>query len=283
MSTPKAILIDTTRCTGCEQCIAACKKENKLGPDLPRRWKTRIDALSSTRYSTFEHRPGGRNVRVQCRHCLEPACVSACLVGAMQKTALGPVIYDSDLCMGCRYCMNACPYGIPRYDWEAKVPYVRKCTMCFPRLERGQQPACVEACPHKAMEFGDREDLLKKAHQRIAAAQKKYVQRVYGEHEIGGTSVIYVSDIDLSFLAFKPDMGDQPLPEKTWAALSKVPPMVFGVGGVMTGLYWFIGRRMRLAEEARAAAEQAVAPEDEAPGPDADSAERSGTDEGGSE
>ncbi len=249
MSRHRAILIDTTRCTGCEECIAACKQENGLGKDQPRPWKPRIDALSSTRYSTILRRPGGHNVRVQCRHCLEPACVSACLVGAMHKTPEGAVLYDSDLCMGCRYCMTACPFGIPRYDWQDAVPYVRKCTLCHPRIEQGKQPACVDACRYDAMTFGTRDAILAEAHRRVAARPDRYRQHVCGETEIGGTSVFYVSDIPLHFLSFKPELGDKPLPERTWAALSKVPPLVLGVGGVMTGLYWFIGRRMRLAEE----------------------------------
>jgi len=254
MSMNRSILIDTTRCTGCEECISACKRENKLGKDMPRPWQRRIDDLSATRYSTILHRDDGRDVRVQCRHCLEPACVSACLVGAMQKTPEGAVIYDGDKCMGCRYCMNACPYGIPRYDWDAGVPYVRKCTLCYQRISKGLEPACVEACRFKAMIFGTRDALLAEAHRRLAQNPDRYVQRVVGETEIGGTSILYLSDLDLSFLAFKPELGDKPLPERTWAALSKVPPLFFGMAGLMGGIYWFIGRRMRLAEQAATAA-----------------------------
>jgi Fe-S-cluster-containing dehydrogenase component len=164
-----AILTDTTLCTGCEQCVQACKQVHDLGKDVPRHWKARIDDLSSTRYTTIESHatteqcPEGHFVRKQCRHCLKPACVSACLVGALQQTPEGPVIYDGERCMGCRYCMMACPYGIPRYDWQAAVPYVRKCNLCYDRLMgddgqriEGVQPACVEACPQKATIFGDR-------------------------------------------------------------------------------------------------------------------------------
>jgi formate dehydrogenase iron-sulfur subunit len=262
MNRNRSILIDTTRCTGCEECIAACKQENKLGKDMPRPWQRRIDDLSATRYSTIQHRDDGRNVRVQCRHCLEPACVSACLVGAMHKTPEGAVLYDGDLCMGCRYCMTACPYGIPRYDWDAAVPYVRKCTLCHPRIVKGLEPACVSACRYKAMIFGDREALLAEAHRRLEQNPDRYVHRVVGETEIGGTSILYLSDLDLGFLSFQPELGDTPLPERTWAALSKVPPLFLGMGGLMAGLYWFIGRRMRLAEEASQAAgtHQAPAP-----------------------
>lgn len=249
MIVQKAILTDTTLCTGCDKCVEACKKEKGLGKDEPRRWKQRIDDLSSTRYTTMVQRSEHRFARKQCRHCLEPACVSVCLVGAMQKTPEGPVIYDTERCIGCRYCMMACPYGIPRYDWQATVPYVRKCDMCAERIKDGGEPACVEACPEKATIFGRRDELLEEAHRRISADSGKYLPKVYGETEIGGTSVLYVSDIPLDFLAWKPDLGDEPLPDLTLAALSKVPPLLLGVGGLMAGIFWITGRRMRLAEE----------------------------------
>lgn len=255
MKTPFAILTDTTLCTGCEKCVEACRKENNLGKDVPRRWKSHIDDLSSTRYTTIvrckdEDKPGVHFVRQQCRHCAEPACVSACLVGALQKTPEGPVIYDSAKCMGCRYCMVACPYGIPCYTWEAPIPYIRKCDMCYDRVKDGGQPACVEICPQKATIFGQRDALIAEAHRRIKDNPGRYIDKVVGETEIGGTSVIYISDIPLDFLAFSPDLGDEPLPKLTWAALSKVPPLVMGVGAVMTGVWWIVGRRMKLAEEA---------------------------------
>ncbi len=255
MKTQCAILTDTTLCTGCEKCVEACRDKNDLGADVPRRWKSRIDDLSSTRFTTIlrrrdEEKPGIHFVRQQCRHCLDPACVSACLVGALRKTPEGPVIYDGGKCMGCRYCMTACPYGIPRYTWENAVPYIRKCDMCFDRVSEGGQPACVEACPQKATIFGQRDALIEEARRRIKDNPDKYVDKVYGETEIGGTSVIYISDIPLDFLAFKPDMGDEPLPDLTWAALSKVPSLVMGVGAAMTGVWWIVGRRMKLAEDA---------------------------------
>ena len=245
-----AILTDTTLCTGCQKCVEACKRENDLGKDASRRWKRRIDDLSATRYTTILRRPGNHFVRQQCRHCLEPACVSACLVGALQKTPEGPVIYDSDRCMGCRYCMVACPYEIPRYQWEEPIPYVRKCTMCYERVKEGRQPACTEACPQGATIYGSRDDLLQEAHRRIDNDPDKYIYKIYGETEIGGTSVIYISDIPLEFLSFQQELGQKPLPELTWAALSKVPSLVVGVGAVMGGVWWTIGRRMKLAEEA---------------------------------
>jgi len=250
MTDTVAILNDTTRCTGCEECVAACKKENALGRDHPWRGQGSVSDLSSSRFCTVLHEPGPHNVRQMCRHCLEPACVSACLVGAMQKTPEGPVVYDPNRCMGCRYCVAACPFGIPRYDWHERVPYVRKCTMCLPRLREGKPPACVEACPEEATIFGARRELLEEAHRRIAAAPERYVPTVYGEHEVGGTSVLYISDVPLDFLAWEPHLSPEPLPQLTASALHKVPPMILAVGGLMTGIYWVIGRRMRLAAEA---------------------------------
>jgi formate dehydrogenase iron-sulfur subunit len=247
MTVRVGILNDTTLCTGCERCVEACKKENHLGADLPRRWKQRIDDLSSTRFSTIVRREGNHFVRRFCRHCQQPACVSACIVGALQKTPEGPVIYDSSKCIGCRYCIMSCPYGIPRYDWESSTPYVRKCTLCYARIRDGRIPACVEACPEKATIFGTRDELIREAHRRIKENPDRYLQAVIGETEAGGTSVIYISDISLGFLSYSSTMGNQPLPALTWSALSKVPPLILGMGGLMTGIYWIVERRMKLS------------------------------------
>jgi formate dehydrogenase iron-sulfur subunit len=253
-NTARAILTDTTLCTGCETCVAACKKTYGLGRDRMWRWKDHVDSLSATRFCTVLRRPNGRYVRQQCRHCVQPACASACIVGALRKEVMGPVTYDSHKCMGCRYCMMACPYGIPRYEWESAAPKVRKCILCYPRLKEGKQPACTEACPYGATIFGTRAEMLSEARRRIRLNPNGYYPfgnpKIYGEHEVGGTSVLYISNIPLEFLSWGPKLGDQPLPALTWAALSKVPPLVLGVAGTMTGIYWIIGRRAQLQAEA---------------------------------
>ena len=262
---PMAILTDTTLCTGCEQCVRACKEKNALPEDRPRRWKGAIDDLSSTRFTTIvRHKPEAgptRYVRRQCRHCLEPACASACIVGALSQTPQGAVVYDGKLCMGCRYCMVACPYGIPRYEWEKAAPYIKKCDFCADRIEKGEQPACTGACPEGATIYGTRQDLLAEAKRRVQAGRKKYVPRVYGETEVGGTSVLYVSDVPLGFLAWKPELGKESLPDLTWAALGKVPPIVVGVGGAMAATWWIVGRRMQLQAERQLAEATAKAEE----------------------
>jgi formate dehydrogenase iron-sulfur subunit len=241
------ILVDITRCTGCNECIQACVQENHLGADTPHK-QDRPDGLSANRYAAIVHSPEGRHVRKFCRHCLDPACVSVCPVGAMIKTEHGPVIYDASKCMGCRYCMMACPYGIPRYEWESATPLVKKCTFCYSRLQQGEIPACVEACPEEALIFGTRDELLDLAHARLEQASSHYLPVVYGEQEAGGTSVLYISDVPLDFLAYHQPPSETPLPDLSWSWLGKVPSITMATAGLMTGLFWVIGRRMQAQE-----------------------------------
>ncbi|GAB4529637.1 MAG: hypothetical protein Kow0063_06870 [Anaerolineae bacterium] len=240
-----AILTDVTRCVGCAQCVEACTQANGLDTHTPAP-QDAPDGLSARRFTSILEQPAGHYVRKHCRHCLQPACVSACPVGAMQKTPEGPVIYDSSKCLGCRYCMVACPYGIPRYRWDALAPVVSKCTLCYERLIAGEMPACVEACPERATIFGQREDLLAEAHRRLKTQPHRYIQKVYGEQEVGGTSVLYVSDVPLDFLWYHTDPGPEPMPELTWAAINKVPAVAIGVTALMAGTYWIIERRRKL-------------------------------------
>jgi len=254
------ILTDVTKCIGCEECVTACKAVNELPmDDLPPRKGATPDGLSANRWTTIVRKPDNHFVRKQCRHCLEPACVSVCPVGALTKTPEGPVIYDKGICMGCRYCMLGCPYGIPHYEWDSLAPSVRKCVMCYENLKSGKldQPGCTKACPTKATVFGTREEMLAEARRRIQAEPGKYQPKIWGEHQVGGTSVLYIADISLDFLGWNElrGIGDEPLPDRTWHALSKVPYEFFGMGALMTGVYWIIERRRRLAGGGDAAPE----------------------------
>jgi len=198
-----AILVDTTKCTGCERCVSACIEANQLSrqrADTDRVLTS--DGLSSNRLSTIQKTGDGRFARKSCMHCLEPSCVSACLVGGISKTPEGPVVYDPTKCIGCRYCMLACPFHIPRYEWDRTIPYMRKCDMCFERLQDGQLPACVEACPSEALTFGDRKELLEEAKATIQDSTASYISHVWGETEFGGTSVLYISDVQLDALGW---------------------------------------------------------------------------------
>jgi len=242
-----AILTDVTKCIGCLECVAACKSTYQLAADVPRVWQ-KDDGLSARNWTSILPKPDKHFVRKQCRHCLEPACASACPVGALHQTPEGVVVYEGDKCLGCRYCMMACPYGIPRYDWDEPVPYVRKCIMCYDSICRGEQPACTAACPTQATIFGEREELIAEAHRRIKDNSGKYINKVWGEHEFGGTSVLYLSDIDLSFLTYGSKTGTTPLPSTTELAMKSVPFAFVGMGGVMYGLNWIIQRRMKLSD-----------------------------------
>ncbi len=245
----KAILVDVTKCTGCERCVEACIAENDSDPvqahvDRAVTW----DGLSENRLLSLVQIGEGRFARKSCMHCLEPSCVSACLVGGLTKTPEGPVIYDPDKCIGCRYCMLACPFSIPRYEWQETTPFVRKCTMCFERVQEGIPPACVEACPNDALRFGDRDALLDEAHGLIASHRTVYLPRVWGESEYGGTSLLYLSDVDLSSIGWPPP-GAGSVPSLTEPLISKTPFIGLGVASGLLGVNWIIRRRMNLQDE----------------------------------
>jgi len=266
-----AILTDVTKCIGCEECVMACQETRGLPKEQPWRWITHIDDLSSARWTTMVStvdEQGQHFARRQCRHCLDPECVSVCIVGALQKTEEGPVIYDPDLCIGCRYCMIACPWQIPSYSWEDTVPYVQKCDMCYDRVvNEGEIPACVEACPTEATIFGEREALLAEAKRRLAAEPDKYIQKVWGEEEVGGTSVMYISDVELNLTDLgEPIRDTAPMPHRTTKILHQMPFVFVLMAGAMGGVNWVIRRRQQIAAEAHR-------PNDESSAQDSDSQE----------
>ncbi len=244
-----AILTDVTRCIGCEECVAACKRANHLGEDTPYGWQRDATDLSSERWTTLVRGPRGRYVRLHCRHCLEPACASACPVGALHRSEFGAVTYDPEICMGCRYCMVACPFLMTRYEWASPTPRVRKCILCFEAIREGRlaQPACTSSCPAKATIFGERDELLAEAWRRIHNSPGSYLPRVWGEHEVGGTSVLYISDVDLSTAGWPHDLRHASYPALTTRVLKTVPATFVSVSAAMLGLSWVIGRRMKLA------------------------------------
>jgi formate dehydrogenase iron-sulfur subunit len=241
-----AMLIDVTRCIGCGQCRDACQTEY----DQP---TSDGETLSANRYTVVQTAEveGGeeRYVRRLCMHCQEPACASVCPVGALQKTAEGPVVYDASKCMGCRYCMQACPFGVPTYEWHSRNPRVRKCVLCADRLKEGKQPACAEACPVEATVFGTREDLLAEAHRRIQEQPDLYVPTVYGEREAGGTSILYLSDVPFEQLGLPVGVPHEALPGLTFRVLEKIPSISMLWGTMLAGTWWVVHRRMTLAEK----------------------------------
>ena len=251
----RALLIDVTRCIGCHACAAACQELHQFPGD-----GTDVE-LSATAYTVVLDKGEDRYVRKLCMHCVDPSCVSVCPVGALSKTELGPVTYDASRCLGCRYCMVACPFSVPRYEWSKAVPAVRKCDFCVARLQAGQLPACAEACPAEATVAGTREELLAEAHRRIREEPGKYHPHIYGETEVGGTSVLFLSPVPFESLGFRTDLGSAPLPTLTWQALSKVPAVVSLGGAALFGIFWITHRRQEVA-----AAEQAMREAEAGPG-----------------
>ncbi len=260
----KGILTDVTKCIGCERCVEACVEVNDLPKDTPSKFKTRKDKLSGDRFTSIVKIAGmdkgdWRMVRRQCMHCLEPSCVSACLVGAFTKRPDGPVEYDADMCIGCRYCMLACPFMIPRYQYEKQLPYVRKCKMDEECRVEGGMPACVSACPTGATIFGTREELIEEANYRIKKEPDKYIDHIWGEKEFGGTSVMYISDVplgkalkiptreEMKFMGVE-DLMEGSIPHKNhpWVLVTPVQFLT-----VSTGLFgiWFLRRRSALMNE----------------------------------
>jgi len=236
MATTRAILIDITKCIGCRSCEQACKQIHGFPPETEQK-------LSPTALTVVEEREG-RFVRRMCMNCQDPACASACLVGALRKTALGPVTYDSSRCIGCRYCIVACPFNVPRYEWTKLVPFVKKCDMCYDRQVQGQLPACVEACPVQASIAGGRDEILEEAQRRVLL-DPKYVKHIYGSEEAGGTSLFFISDVPFEKLGFQ-SLSPQPMPVLTANALGDVPTVVLIGGSFLAGLYWITNRRKQV-------------------------------------
>ncbi|MCP4751919.1 MAG: 4Fe-4S dicluster domain-containing protein [Proteobacteria bacterium] len=213
------VLIDTTECIGCRKCEWMCGDINRLSTKplstfddksvFERRRRPEIDGYTVVnRYEDPDASDKPTYVKVQCMHCNEPACVSACLVGALQKDEkTGAVRYDAGKCMGCRYCLVACPFQIPAYEYgNALTPQVRKCTFCLERISDGKGvPGCVAVCPVEALLFGERDKLLEAARRRIEKNPERYVDHIYGERELGGTAWLYLSGrsvTDMGLIAF---------------------------------------------------------------------------------
>jgi len=245
------VLVDTTVCIGCRQCEYACLGAHEL-PQPPLQsledrsvfeTKRRPDHRALTVVNAYDHGDEAgepTHVKVQCMHCDRPACVSACIVGALTKEENGAVVWDSDKCIGCRYCMVACPFQIPAFEYgEALRPDIVKCDFCHDRTRDEGLPACVEACPVEALTFGERHELVKAAHQHIDEHPERYEAHLYGEHEVGGTSWLYLAERPHSDYGF-PRLGHAPAPgvsESIQHGIFKyfIPPVLFYalLGGFM--------------------------------------------------
>jgi len=223
------ILIDTTRCGGCQTCSEICAETNELPvPDLDAMYegKQKTSPSSFSVVNVYNIDDEEIFVKQQCMHCNQPACAVACPTQALTKTEKGPVIWDGDRCMGCRFCMVSCPFDIPKFEYNSANPKITKCVMCWSRLKEGEQPACAENCPAEAILFGKRRELLEEARRRIYHNPDQYVHEIYGEHEVGGTGVMYLSSVPFEQLEFRTDLGLKPYPEYTKTFLYSVPVVI---------------------------------------------------------
>jgi len=283
----RATLIDVANCIGCRACQVACKQWNEqdgehttmeaeLGFQNPATLSAKTYTLIAFHELENAKKPGGVEsafVMQRCLHCLEPACVSACPTTALHRQADGPVSYDADKCIGCRYCMLACPWDVPTAEWNNRASKISKCTHCADRADQpvpiafngkpvsgdvGKRfaesiaiPACVKACPADALRYGTRDEMLRLARQRIADRPDRYVDHVYGEKELGGTSVLYLSAVPFAKLGF-PTFGEKPFPIYTAKALGAVPPAVMALGALLGVAYAVFRKRVQAVADASA-------------------------------
>lgn len=280
-----AVLVDTTKCIGCRACQIACKQSNMLPNEKTsleggKRLLQNPPVLSAKTFTIVTNTeiedpkaPGGLKwvfAKRQCMHCNDPACVSACPVTALHKQANGAVTYDESKCMGCRYCLWACPFGVPTAEWDSLAPRIRKCDLCFHRttngnaaaklngsppsaetkqlmVKRQQTPACTEVCSTGALKFGDRDALISEAWSRIKASPSKYQPHVYGEKEAGGTGYMYLSAVPFEKLGLRVDLGTRSYPSYSKPIMEAVAPGAIVLGALFTGIYTVIRRRNEVA------------------------------------
>ncbi|HID70668.1 MAG TPA: 4Fe-4S dicluster domain-containing protein [Desulfobacterales bacterium] len=258
------VLVDLTRCVGCRSCEAACNKEQGLPEpakpfddfsvfdEMHHGQKRRTDETAYTivnRYDVPEiDHPLFR--KIQCNHCEEPACLTSCFVNAYTKTPEGAVIYNPKVCVGCRTCMIACPFYIPTFKYSSAFkPRIMKCIFCYDtRLKDGKPPACVEACPQEALTFGKRTDVLKMGKQRIQQKAGKYVDHIYGEHEVGGTAWMYISDVPFDKVGFDTHVPKEPILNSVKEFLGIVPMVLTIWPGLFVGFHLLATRKDKVKE-----------------------------------
>ncbi|KAB2963429.1 MAG: 4Fe-4S dicluster domain-containing protein [Thermoanaerobaculia bacterium] len=249
------VLVDTTRCIGCRACERACSVAHDLPvPDIENdNALAAVRPTSETQWTVvnrFETSKGEVFVKKQCMHCWQPACGAACLTNAMYKTRSGPVIWRGNKCMGCRFCMVSCPYDIPKFEYDSWNPKIQKCSMCHERLVEGLEPACVGACPTDALTFGSKRELMEIARLRIYHHPERYVHKIYGEHEVGGTGWLYLSAVPFEEIGLRTDLGTTPYPEYTRDFLYGVPLVLFGLPALQLGLHLLAERKSEVMEDA---------------------------------
>jgi formate dehydrogenase iron-sulfur subunit len=255
------VLVDTTLCIGCRKCEEACNRRNHL-PRTAESFSDR-DVLRTFRrpteiaFTVVNRFPGSPSpdqaglpqtyCKIQCMHCLYPSCVSACIVGALTKSPDGAVVYNPTICIGCRYCQIACPFEIPAYEFhEPLKPRVRKCEFCADRAKgTGANPACAASCPTEALVFGRRADLVAMAKDRLKKRPDRYLDHIYGDAEVGGTSWLYLTGRPIQEIGLL-KLPDSPPPQLTEAiqhGIFKYGAIPVAFYGLLAGIMWYKSRR----------------------------------------
>jgi formate dehydrogenase iron-sulfur subunit len=258
----KAMLIDSTRCVGCRACQVACKQWNELQAEeatffAGKGYQNPRD-LSANSWTVITYNEVEVNNRfdwvfgkLQCFHCNVPACASACPVSALEKTENGPVVYHADICLGCRYCQLACPFKVPRFEWNKIIPEITKCTMCADRVAAGLEPACAKVCPTDAIVFGDRDKLIEEAESRIRNNPIGYVHHIFGKDEAGGTCVMHISNVSFEEIGFDTKIPMEPILSKAEHAMKPIPFVLTGLGLVLGGVSWVVNRKKQINRESQ--------------------------------
>jgi Fe-S-cluster-containing dehydrogenase component len=264
------MLYDSTHCVGCRGCVAACKEANGLPWDEPTDLSNTTKSVVKTRRLALPLRNGEASafVKRQCMHCVDPSCVSACMLGALHKEGQGKrdmggerkgtgiVLYDEDLCLGCRYCQIACAFAIPRFEWREAFPRIVKCELCRKRADPTREgalgvanPACCQVCPAGALVYGRRVDLLAEARRRMAAEPARYNGKIFGEKDGGGTQALYLAAAGVTFK----ELGFPDLPDGSFANASESAshaPYLNGVAPIaLYAVAAYLVRRNKKAQE----------------------------------
>lgn len=234
------ILYDSARCKGCRGCEFDCATAHAFPDPPPSKEIAAVrttDATCNTVVNTYKTSKGEVFIKRQCMHCNEPACCAACLTQAMHKTTMGPVTWDGDKCMGCRYCMVSCPFDSPKFEYFSANPKIQKCDMCFERLKTGESPACAFNCPNEALLYGKRRDLIREARRRMYEKPGLYVDQIYGEHDAGGTGWLYISPVPFEELGLNTNLQKSSYPALTKGFLYTVPSVFVLVPALLLGIH----------------------------------------------
>jgi len=239
----KSLLIDISKCLSCYSCTVACKMANGVAKGS---FRTFVYPYESGTYPDVRI----NYIKHVCKHCKEPACVTACPVGALYITKDGTIEYNSKKCIGCRYCMYACPFSVPIFEWQKsqlEKPIIQKCDFCANRIDSGKDPACAQACPFGAIKYGERDKMLEEARLRIQKRPGFYINHIYGEKEVGGTSVLYLSSRPFSEVALA-DVGTKPVTTRSYASMGGMLPGVTILALFLAGIRWVSNRREELSK-----------------------------------